>query len=150
MVLVLVGSALGLFRASWATQALKRLIPGDMMPGLPCLLDLDLNWRVVAYACAIAVLAVALFSLTPALHYAVSKIRDGLTEGSRGSAGKTWRRLGSRLVIVELAVAMVLLVGSGLFGKSLYHLLHVSLGFRVDHLATITVAAPDVCYGDDT
>jgi predicted permease len=52
-------------------------------------------------------------------------------------------------VIVELAIAMVLLVGSGLLGKSLYHLLHVSLGFRADHLATVTVAAPDVGYGKD-
>jgi predicted permease len=149
MVLVLLASALGLLFANWAMQALKRLIPGDMMPGLPFLLDLGLNWRVVAYACALAVLAVALFSLTPALHYAMSKMRDGLTEGSRGSAGKAWRRVGSRLVVVELAIAMVLLVGSGLFGKSLYRLLHVSLGFRADHLATITVAAPDVGYGKD-
>ena len=44
---------------------------------------------------------------------------------------------------------MVLLVGSGLFGKSLYQLLHVPLGFRPDHLATITVAAPDVGYAKD-
>ena len=67
-------------------------------------------------------------------------------EGSRGSAGKAWRRLGSRLVAVELAIAMVLLVGAGLFGKSLYRLLHVELGFRPDHLATIALAAPDVRY----
>jgi predicted permease len=50
---------------------------------------------------------------------------------------------------VELAVAMVLLVGSGLFGKSLYRLLHVNLGFRADHLATVAVAAPDVGYSKD-
>ena len=149
MVLVLVASALGLLFASWAMQTMKRLIPVDMMPGLPFLQDLGLNWRVAAYACAIAVLAVALFSLTPALHFAVSKMRDGLTEGSRGSAGKAWRRLGSRLVVVELAIAMVLLVGSGLFGKSLYRLLHVNLGFRADHLATVAVAAPDVGYSKD-
>jgi macrolide transport system ATP-binding/permease protein len=149
MVLALVATALGLLFAHWAMQALKTLIPVDMMSGMPFLLDLGLNWRVAAYACALGVLAVALFSLTPAIHFAVSKMRDGLTEGSRGSAGKGWRRLGSRLVVVELAIAMVLLVGSGLFGKSLYRLLHVRLGFRADHLATITVAAPDVGYAKD-
>jgi predicted permease len=117
-VLVVVASALGLLFANWSMQALKGLIPTDMMPFLPFLLDLGLNWRVAAFACALAVLGVLLFSLTPSIHFAVSKMQDGLTEGSRGSAGKGWRRLGSRLVVVELAIAMVLLVGSGLFGKS--------------------------------
>lgn len=149
LVLVLVASALGLLSANWAMQALKSLIPAAMLPAMPFLLDLGLNGRVLAYAGALAVLAVALFSLTPALHLALSKMRDGLTEGSRGSAGKAWRRLGSRLVVVELAIAMVLLAGSGLFGKSLYRLLHVRLGCRADHLATITVAAPDIRYGND-
>jgi ABC-type antimicrobial peptide transport system permease subunit len=65
MVLVLAASALGLLFANWVMHALKRLIPGDMMPGLPFLLDLGLNWRVVAYACAIAVLAVTLFLRRP-------------------------------------------------------------------------------------
>ena len=53
---------------------------------------------------------------------------NGLAEGSRGSAGTTWRRLGSKLVVVELATAIVLLVGAGLLGKSLYRLLHVDIG----------------------
>lgn len=149
LVLVLVASALGLLSANWAMQALKSLIPAAMLPAMPFLLDLGLNGRVLAYAGALAVLAVGLFSLTPALHLALSKTRDGLTEGSRGSAGKAWRRLGSRLVVVELAIAMVLLAGSGLLGKSLYRLLHVRLGCRADHLATITVAAPDIRYGND-
>ena len=52
-----------------------------------------------------------------------------MAEGSRGSAGNTWRRLGSKLVVVELATAMVLLVGAGLLGQSFYRLLHVELGF---------------------
>jgi macrolide transport system ATP-binding/permease protein len=147
LVLALAASALGLLLANWAIEALRNLIPADMIPGMPFLLDLGINWRVLAYAGAVAAVAVVLFSATPALHLAVSRMRDGLMEGSRGSAGNAWRRLGSRLVVVELAIAMVLLVGAGLFGKSLYRLLHVELGFRADHLATIVVAAPDVRYG---
>ena len=76
-------------------------------------------------------------------------MREGLGEGSRGSAGNTWRRLGSRLVVVELATAMVLLVGAGLLGQSLYRLLHVDLQFQPDHLATLTIGAPDSTYGKD-
>jgi hypothetical protein len=68
---------------------------------------------------------------------------------SRGSAGTTWRRLGSKLVVIEMAAAMVLLVGAGLFGKSLYYLLHVPLGMNPDHLVTIDIAAPNLSYGTD-
>jgi macrolide transport system ATP-binding/permease protein len=75
-----------------------------------------------------------------------SEMRDGLAEGSRGSAAQGWRRLGSRLVVIELAIAMVLLVGAGLCAKSLHRLLEVKLGFQPDHLATIEVAAPDGQY----
>jgi predicted permease len=149
LLLVLAASVGGLLLAGWAMHALKDLIPVEMMPGMPYLLNLGVNGHVLGYAGALAVLAVALFSAAPALHLYLSTMRDGLAGGSRGSAGNAWRRLGSRLVVVELAIAMVLLVGAGLFGKSLYRLLHVQLGFRPDHLATITVAAPDSRYGKD-
>ncbi len=149
LVLVLAAGGLGLLFAGWAMRALKTLIPADMRPGMPFLLDLGLNPRVLAFAGAMMLLAVVLFSITPILHLSSSKLQDGLAEGSRGSAGKAWRRIGSRLVVVELATAMVLLVGAGLFGKSLHHLLRVEVGFRPDQLATITVAAPDVRYGKD-
>ncbi len=149
LVLVAAGSALSLLLANWSMSVLTKLIPADMMPGMPFLLNLGLNTHVLLYAGLLALLAVVLFAGTPALHFSLSKMNDGLAEGSRGSAGKAWRRLGSRLVVVELATAMVLLVGAGLFGKSLYRLLHVELGIRADHLATISVAAPDVRYGKD-
>jgi macrolide transport system ATP-binding/permease protein len=148
-VLVLVSTALGLLFANWATQALMSLIPASMVPAMPALPDGGFNLRVVVYAALLACGAVILFSVTPALHLWLSEMRDGLAEGSRGSAGKAWRRLGSRLVVVELATAMMLLVAAGLFGKSLYRLLSVDLGLRPDHLATLTLGAPDVRYGKD-
>jgi predicted permease len=72
-----------------------------------------------------------------------------MAEGSRGSAGLTWHRLGARLVVLELATATVLLVGSGLLGKSLYQLLRVDLGFNPERIATLDVAAPDRHYDTD-
>jgi macrolide transport system ATP-binding/permease protein len=68
-------------------------------------------------------------------------LHEGLNEGARGTAGQLWRRLGANLVVVELAVAMVLLAGAGLLGKSLYRLLHVDLGFDATHLAAHYVMA---------
>src|SRR5262249_36304934 len=89
------------------------------------------------------------FSVAPVARLRLVTMREGLSEGARGSAGTMWRRFGSNLVVAELAMAMVLLAGAGVLGKSLYRLLHVELGFQPDHLATLQVAAPDSSYGKD-
>ncbi len=149
LVLVAAGSTLGLVAAAWTMQLLTRLIPAGMLARMPFLQGIGLNVRVSAFACAIALLAVLLFAVTPSLRLSFASMRDGLAEGSRGSAGNTWRRLGSRLVVLELATAMVLLVGAGLLGQSLFRLLHVNLGFEPDHVATLTIATPDASYGKD-
>jgi macrolide transport system ATP-binding/permease protein len=149
LVLVLAGSALGLMSAYWTMQLLTRLIPEDMLARMTFLRGLGLTPRVWAFAGVISVLAAALFSLTPTLHFSLSQIRDNLAEGSRAHAGNAWRRVGSKLVVLELATAVVLLVGAGLLGKSLYLLLHVDIGMRPDHLATLWVAAPKSNYGKD-
>ncbi|MGA2133006.1 MAG: ABC transporter permease [Bryobacteraceae bacterium] len=149
LVLAAAGSTLGMAAAAWATRLLVLLIPEEMMAGMPFLLGLGLNGRVWTFAAAITLLAALVFALTPALRLSFMEMRDGLAEGSRGSAGNTWRRLGARLVVVELATAMVLLVGAGLLGQSLYRLLRVAIGFRPDHLVTMEVDAPDATYGKD-
>ena len=79
----------------------------------------------------------------------LTKLRESLTEGGRGYAGTLWRRFGANLVVVELAIAVVLLVGAGLLGKSFYRLLHVEVGFQTDHLATLQVALSDASYPKD-
>ena len=149
LVLTTAGGALGLASAHWAIRLLKSLVSADMMARTPFLRDLGLNGRVMSVAGIIALGAALLLSLPPSLRIWSSEVRAGLAEASRGSAGTTWRRLGSKLVVLELATAMVLLAGAGLFGKSLYHLLHVSLGLNPDHLVTIDVAAPNSRYGKD-
>jgi predicted permease len=147
--LTALSSLLGLLMAEWAMGLLIRLIPEDLMARLPFFQDSGINLRVLAIASLIAVLAAALFSFAPALRLSLHSTREGLADGARGSAGTVWRRFGSKLVAVELAIAMVLLVGAGLLGQSLYRLLHVNVGFQPDHLATLMVAAPDASYGKD-
>jgi predicted permease len=77
------------------------------------------------------------------------EIKEGLAEGARGYAGTLWRRFGANLVVVELALAVVLLVSAGLLGKSLYHLLQVEIGFQPNHLATVEVELSQVDYPKD-
>ena len=149
VVLAAAGATLGLGLAQWAIQLLKSLVSPDMMARTPFLRDLSWNGRVIGTACAITLGAAVLLSIPPSLRIWSSDLREGLAEASRGSAGTTWRRLGGKLVVVELATAMILLAAAGLFGKSLYHLLHVPLGINPDHLVAIDIAAPDANYGKD-
>ena len=141
---VLAGAAtlLGLAGASWTAELLTSLIPANMLARLPFLRDLGFTVRVAVFAAAVSVAAAVLFAVTPIVHLTLSKGRKRLVEGSRGAAGTAWRRLGSRLVVVELATAVVLLVGAGLLGKSLYQLLRVDIGMQPDHLAAVTLTAP--------
>ncbi len=149
LVLMAVGSLLGLAAADGAMQVLMRLISKDMMTSMPYLSGLSLNSHVLVFACAIFFLAAALLSLPPIVRLPLNKMREGLSEGGRGYAGTLWRRFGTNLVVVELAIAVVLLVSAGLLGKSLYRLLHVEIGFQADHLATVQVALSDVTYAKD-
>jgi macrolide transport system ATP-binding/permease protein len=146
LLLVSVGSVLGVACAYVASQVLLRLISKDMMIRMPYLHGLGLNLHVLIFAAAIGLFASVIFSLTPILRLTFADMREGLTEGSRGSAGVLWRRIGANLVVLELAIAVVLLVGAGLLGKSFYHLLHLDLNFQPDHLAILSVALPDKTY----
>lgn len=149
LVLVVTGTVLGLAAACLTMRLLINLIPADMLRGMPYLNNLTLNPRVLTFAATIALLAATLFAFTPLLRIAFSTTSGGLADGSRGSARTTWRRLGSRLVVLELATAVVLLSGAGLLGQSLYRLLNVQIGLKPDHLVLTYVAAPDARYLHD-
>jgi macrolide transport system ATP-binding/permease protein len=149
VVLIAAGTLLGLGAAAAGMQILMRLIAKDLMANLPFLAGLGLNSHVLLFALAVALLAAALFSLPPVLRLPLTKLREGLTEGGRGYAGTLWRRFGANLVVVELAIAVVLLVSAGLLGKSLNRLLHVDVGFQPEHLATLSVQLSDTTYAKD-
>jgi macrolide transport system ATP-binding/permease protein len=136
------GSGAGIIVAAALMRLLTRLVPKGMASGMPFLDGVGLNTHTIAFAGATALLAAVLLATTPALRLSLQRMRDALTDGDRGAASRLWRRLGANLVIVELAIAVVLLAGAGLFGRSLYRLLHVPLGFDANHLATVEVAAP--------
>ncbi|MGB9075926.1 MAG: ABC transporter permease [Terracidiphilus sp.] len=149
LTLVVAGSAAGLGFAYGAMKVLSGLISKDMMIGMPYLRGLGLNLHVLLFTGCLAALAAILFAITPILHFRFSKMREGLFEAGRGSAGTLWRRVGANLVVIELATAVVLLTGAGLLGKSLYNLLHLDMGFPTDHLATINVGLPDAAFSKD-
>jgi macrolide transport system ATP-binding/permease protein len=149
VLLVAAGATLGLLAAQLAMRLLMRLISTDMAEAMPYLAGLGMNAHVLAFAAAISLCAVILFSLTPAIRLPLNQVSEGLAEGGRGYAGTLWRRFGANLVVAELAIAVVLLVSAGLLGKSFYRLLHVEVGFQPDHLATMSVAVSETSYPKD-
>lgn len=148
VVLVAAATVLGLVSSRWLMRLLIGLIGADQMAGMPFLYGLGLNFRVLAFAGAVSVAAAVIVSITPACRSFAPDLREGLAEGSRSSS-TAWRRFGVNLVVLELAAAVVLLVGAGLLGKSLYRLLHVDMGMQPDHLSTLHVVAPDSIRDDN-
>lgn len=149
LVLVAVGSAFGLLVAYGMMQFFLRLIPVTMMAGMPYLQEIGLNVHAVLFVCTISLLAAVLFSLIPIFRLSFGELREGLMEGGRNAAGTVWLRFGTNFVVIELAIAMVLLVGAGLLGKSFYRLLHVDTGMQPDHLAVLRIIATDTNYSKD-
>lgn len=141
-VLSFIGCLVGLLSAQWGMGFLGGLIPAEMMENMPYLSGFGVNAHAVATAVAISIGAAALFALTPRLRLSPSELPEGLKEGTRGSAGISWRRFGRKLMIVELALAVVLVVSATMLGKSLYRLLQVNIGIDAHHLATLHVEPP--------
>lgn len=140
------GTMVGLAIAVLTVRSLARLVPAPFSSSVPSLERVDLNAHTLLFAGVVVVFITVALSLTPALRLAFQKIQDGLAERGRGTAGRIWQRLGANLVAVEIAVAVVLLVGAGLLGKSLYNLLHVDMGFETTHLAMSYVQLPRGSY----
>ncbi|WP_213804773.1 ABC transporter permease [Granulicella sp. dw_53] len=149
LLLGLLGSLAGMMVAAGIMKLLGSLVPKGMASKMPFLGDVGLNPHTVAFGAAVATLAVLLLAVTPTLRLSSLKVREEMADGDRGSGTRLWRRLGANLVVVELVIAVVLLAGAGLLGRSLYRLLHVPLGFDPNHLATMSVMAPGTTYKND-
>ncbi|MGA8673381.1 MAG: ABC transporter permease [Terracidiphilus sp.] len=149
LLLATAGCLGGLLIGGWLMTLLTRMVPKGMADYVPFLRIVGLNGHTALFAAAVALLSAILLAATPTLRLSFQDIRVGLGEGGRAAAGRLWQRLGANLVVVELAIAVVLLVGAGLLGQSFYRLLHVEDGFDTTHLATVQVIAPDSTYGNN-
>ena len=146
LVLAAIGSSFGLLFANFATKLLAGLVPKDRMASMPFLQGVGFNLDLLVFVLTISAVSGILVSLVPALRLPYSQSKENLEEGGRASAGSAWRRIGARLVVIELATAALLLVGAGLLVKSLHHLLQVDTGMEPKHLVTLQVAAPFSVY----
>src|SRR5262245_3710939 len=135
--LALVGGGLGLLAAGWFTQAALSALPAT----LPRAEEVGLDGRVLLFTLAVSLLTGALSGLAPALKTSQRRLSETLKEGGRGSGGARSRAQGV-LVAVEMALALVLLIGAGLMIRSLSALWIVDPGFRTDNLLTFNLSFP--------
>jgi macrolide transport system ATP-binding/permease protein len=149
LLLAVLASVAGIAVAGGLIHLLARMIPKDMASNMPFLEGAGLNTHTTIFLAGVSLLAALLMTVTPAIRLASRDTREKLHDGDRGIANLLWRRIGANLAVAELAIAVVLLVGAGLLGQSLFRLLHVSLGFDPDRLATFYVKLPGDVYQTD-
>jgi predicted permease len=137
VLLAAAGGGLGVLIAAWGTRAALGLLPA----ALPRAGEVGLDARVLVFTLAISLAAGVLFGLVPALETARASWHQTLKEGGRGASG-TRHRAQDALVVVEMATALVLLIGAGLMIRSLGKLWSVDPGFRADHVTTANLALP--------
>ncbi|MGH9443964.1 MAG: ABC transporter permease, partial [Thermoanaerobaculia bacterium] len=135
ILLSLAGGGLGLLLASRGTRAALGLL-GSAVPGAA---RVGIDGRVLAFTTAVSLLAGILFGLAPSLRSSRSPSQESLKDGGRGAIGAR-HRAQNLFVVLELAMALILLIGAGLMIRTLSRLWRVDPGFDTDNLLTFNVA----------
>lgn len=147
MLLSLAGGAVGLLLAKWGTDLLLTLAP----PDLPRMDNVSIDSRALAFTAAITFLTALIFGVVPALQASKPNLNETMKDAARGSTEGGRRKLiRSTLVVLEVAAALVLLVGAGLMIKSFWRLQNVNPGFNPDNALSATVSLPNAKYAEET
>jgi predicted permease len=144
VLLAMAGGALGLLLASWGTRAALAALPS----GLPRANDVRLDPRVLLFTLLISLLAGILFGLAPAVRTSRPDLHETLKEGGRGASGMRYRTH-NIFVVVEMALAVVLLIGTGLTIRTLVSLWSVNPGFDSHNVLSFRVGFPPSLAGAD-
>lgn len=147
LLLALCGGILGVILASWLTQFLVASSPVDAFGSVALIANFTIDGRVLAFTLLVSLFCAVCFGLVAA----VQPGRAALSgfPNQRGSGGFSERhRIRQALLVGEVAVAIVLLVGTGLFVRSFANLLNVEPGYRSDNLLTSRISLPVLRYQD--
>jgi len=144
------GGALGLLFAYWGSRFLLGLLASGATGNQDLVLDVAIDGRKLAFAAAVALLTAVIFGLAPALQSTrldlVGSLKEGASalatgeRGRRGGAGLRRLPLGRLLVAVQIGLSLVLLIGAGLFVRSLRNLMGVDAGFERGRLVLVSIS----------
>ncbi|HSB10529.1 MAG TPA: ABC transporter permease [Blastocatellia bacterium] len=138
VVFSLVGGAIGVLLAFWIVDLFVAISPGS----IPRLDHVKLDGRVVVFALSLSLITGLLFGLSPAIGSSKVNLVEHLKEGQRGSTAGLAARLRALLVISQVALALVLLIGAGLLGKTFVRLVTLQPGFNPENLLTFQLFPP--------
>jgi predicted permease len=141
--LALIGTAIGMLIAVWSVDLVRQL-GGAALPRLE---SLRVDSAVLLFACAAGAISCLLFGLAPALYMTRIDLRTGSDEGVRYTARS--RGLRHALVVVEVALALLLLVGAGLLANSFIRLLNTDPGFDVEAALAMPIEYRSSRYPED-
>jgi putative ABC transport system permease protein len=135
VLLATIGGVLGIGFGYGLMVWLKYMLPPFFLPSA---VSVDMDVRVLGFTFALAVTTGVVFGLAPALHATKPDLTGAMKEGGRGSAGDSGRRrLRGALVVIEVALAFILLSGGGLLVRSFFQMMHVELGFDATNVLTM-------------
>ncbi len=141
LMLSLIGGCAGICLAFWAVRAINHFLPPNTLPVL-----IEMDATVLSFALGLIVITGLLFGIVPAWRTATVDLNAVLKQGGRGSTGRMSAGLRNGLAAAEIALATVLLIGAGLFLRSLANLERVRLGFEPQRLMTFQLAPPPTQY----
>ena len=144
LVLSLVSGILGLLLARWIARPMVALSPMSEMS--PFLQQFQFDYRIFGFTLLVCLLVGVAFSLVPAFKTSRPDLQSSLREESRSTSSIGGRRLLNTFVVLEIAVAVILLIGAGLTIRSFQRLLAVDSGFPTENLLTLHVALPESKY----
>jgi len=137
VMLSVAGTLAGWVFAHWASHAISDFILGEIY-SVPVALNLAPDWRILGFAAGMAILTGVLFGLAPAWRATQEDPNVALQHGPR-TLGKGTSRLGGRLIVTQVALSLVLLMGSGLFVRTLKKLRDANPGFRTHSLLDVSL-----------
>jgi predicted permease len=145
VLLAAAGGALGVALSSVATGLLVRLVSGgERVP-----IEVHTDFRVLAFTAVLALATGVLFGLAPALRATRFDVAPALKENARGVTGGSRVTLGKLLVVSQIAISLLLLIGAGLFVRTLQNLQRVEIGYPRENLFVLGIDSMSAGYQDD-
>jgi predicted permease len=145
LLLSLVGAVFGVLLAFWGVKLVSRFSDGS----IPRIAEATIDLPVLAFTLLVSLVTGLVFGLVPAWQSSKADLNETLKEGTQRALGGTRNRLSHAFTVIEVALALLLLVGAGLLVQSSVRLQRVDPGFDPSHLLTVEVDMAAAAYPDD-
>jgi predicted permease len=146
LLLALIGGALAVLLASWAREALLVMVSGGPEP---LALNVAPDARILIFTLLVSVATVLLFGIAPTLRATRVELTSALKEGKGSGAGSGRRAMANALIVAQVALSLVLLIGAGLFLRTIVNLETVPTGFNKENVLLFGIDPGAIGYKQD-